>query len=238
MEAFVGTSGYAYDFWKGEFYPEAIKSDEMLGFYAARFSTVEINNTFYRIPKRDVVQRWVDAVPESFRFVIKASRRITHVGRLGDVKDSLEYMLGQLEPLRGRCGPLLIQCPPTLRKDTERLKRFLSWVPEPWEAAMEFRHASWADDDVYDVLRNANAGWVINDDDSDDPPMTRTAPFSLMRLRLGEYPAPARERWARNITASFERAYVFFKHEERAAQLAAELRDAIADIQPEIEGAD
>ncbi len=232
MDALVGTSGYAYDFWKGEFYPKDIKSDAMLGYYAERLPTVEINNTFYRIPKRDVVERWAEVVPDSFRFVIKASRRITHLGRLGDVKDSLDYMLGQLEPLGDKCGPLLFQCPPAMRKDIGRLRRFLSWVPDSVLPAMEFRHASWADDEVYDALRERNAAWVITDDDSDEPPMVATADWGFLRLRAGEYPEPDRQRWATNIRSTWSRAFVFFKHENRATDLAFELRDAIAAQQP------
>lgn len=233
MDALVGTSGYAYDFWKGDFYPDGMKSDEMLGYYAARLPTVEINNTFYRIPKRDVVQRWADVVPESFRFVIKASRRITHLGRLGDVKDSLDYMLTQLEPLGLRCGPVLFQCPPAMRKDVERLRRFLSWVPESIAPAMEFRHASWADDEVFDVLRERNSAWVITDDAGDDPPIVATADWGFLRLRAGEYAAPDRQRWAQRIKETWPRAFVFFKHEDRATRLAFELRDAIAALHAE-----
>lgn len=230
MEARIGTSGYAYDFWKGGFYPEDIKSDGMLEFYAQRLPTVEINNTFYRIPKRDVVQRWADQVPDSFRFVIKASRRITHLGRLGDVKDSLDYMLTQLEPLASKCGPLLFQCPPAMRKDVDKLARFLSWIPEPWAPAMEFRHASWADDAVFETLRQRNAAWVTTDDDSEAPPLVATADWGFLRLRAGEYPEPIRRRWAENITDTWACSYVFFKHEERATDLAFELRDAIAGL--------
>ncbi|MEM6992913.1 MAG: DUF72 domain-containing protein [Myxococcota bacterium] len=233
MDALVGTSGYAYDFWKGGFYPEDMKSDGMLEYYAERLPTVEINNTFYRIPKRDVVQRWADVTPDSFRFVIKASRRITHLGRLGDVKDSLDYLLAQLVPLGEKCGPVLFQCPPAMRKDVAKLDRFLGWVPEHVRPAMEFRHASWADEAVYDVLRAHDAAWVITDDDSEDPPIVATAPWGFLRLRAGEYDEAARQRWAQHITTAWKRAFVFFKHENRATELAFELRDTIAALPTE-----
>ncbi len=226
VEILVGTSGYAYEFWKGGFYPKDIKTDEMLAFYAARLPTVEINNTFYRIPKRDVVERWAQAVPEHFRFVIKASRRITHLGRLGDVEDSLHYMFRQLEPLGVKGGPVLFQCPPAMRKDVPRLQRFLGWLPTHARAAMEFRHPSWASEDVYDVLRARGAAWVITDDDSDDPPRVATTDWGLLRLRAGEYPEAVRQVWANRVRGAWDRAFVFFKHENRATDLALEFQGA------------
>ena len=231
MEARVGTSGYAYDVWKGGFYPSDIKSDDMLAFYAERFTTVEINNTFYRIPKRDVVQRWADVTPDTFQFVIKASRRITHLGRLGDVKDTVDYMVQQLAPLGPRCGPVLFQCPPGMRKDVERLRRFLSWLPETMLPAMEFRHVSWADDAVYELLRERNAAWVITDDAAEQPPLVATAPWAFVRLRAGTYSDAVRQWWATEMPKLWSSAYVFLKHEDSAPELAYEFRAALAGSQ-------
>ena len=137
MRVLVGTSGYSYKQWKGRFYPDKMKESEMLGFYARRFPTVEINNTFYRMPSRDVLAKWAADTPESFTFVLKAPQRITHQKRLGDVADDLEYFLGTAEAMGAKLGPLLFQLPPYLKKDIARLRRFLELVPPGRRAAFD-----------------------------------------------------------------------------------------------------
>ena len=153
MKILVGTSGWSYKEWKGSFYPPKLPQDEMLGFYASRFPTVEVNNSFYRIPSEKVLAGWAEQVPPDFRFVLKASRRITHNSRLADEDGSLEYFLRAANPLGERLGATLFQLPPTFKKDAERLRGFLARLPQRWMAALEFRHASWFDDEVYDLLR-------------------------------------------------------------------------------------
>ena len=128
-DAYVGSSGFSYDFWRGSFYPDDLPADSMLGFYARSFRAVEINNTFYRMPKADVMRRWAECVPAGFRFTIKASRRITHMSRLKDAADNVAYLYKQLEPLSAHLGPVLYQCPPNLKKDTDRLRAFLGVMP-------------------------------------------------------------------------------------------------------------
>ncbi|MCZ6760320.1 MAG: DUF72 domain-containing protein, partial [Gemmatimonadetes bacterium] len=143
MKVFVGTSGYSYKEWKGVFYPEKIKPEEMLGYYGARLNSVEINNTFYRMPKESTLILWEEAVPGTFRFVLKASRRITHQKRLNEVEDELSYFLRVSSVLGERLGPTLFQLPPNFKKDMDRLNSFLQLLPNRWKAAMEFRHQSW-----------------------------------------------------------------------------------------------
>src|SRR5215213_335232 len=154
MNIHVGTSGWSYKEWKGSFYPPKLPAGEMLRYYSARFPTVEVNNSFYRIPSESVLAGWAGQVPEGFRFVLKASRRITHHHRLADVDGSLGYFLRAVNPLGERLGPTLFQLPPTFKKDVSRLSQFLGRLPQRWPAAIEFRHASWLDDEVYDVLRS------------------------------------------------------------------------------------
>src|SRR5438034_82353 len=145
MRTFVGTSGYSYKQWKGRFYPDKMKEPEMLGFYSQRFPTVEINNTFYRMPSRDVLARWAAETPDGFTFVLKAPQRITHQKRLGDVADDVDYLLRTAEAMGPKLGPLLFQLPPYFKKDIARLRSFLELLPATCRAAFEFRHESWLD---------------------------------------------------------------------------------------------
>src|SRR5947208_15502677 len=153
MNLYVGTSGYSYKEWKGTFYPEDLPDKQMLRFYGERFRAVEINNTFYRMPKASVLEAWADEVPADFRFVLKASQRITHMQRLKDAGDSVAYLLKVAGALKEQLGPLLFQLPPYLKKDLPRLREFLKLLPPERCAAFEFRHQSWFDEDIFGVLR-------------------------------------------------------------------------------------
>ena len=159
MHIRVGTSGWSYKEWKGVFYPADLPSDGMLRHYATRLPTVEINNSFYRIPKEKVLLDWAADAPADFRFVLKASRRITHISRLADEDDSLGYFLRTANVLGERLGPTLFQCPPSLRLDLTRLTDFLARVPRTWRAAMEFRHGSWFTDPVYEASGRTTSRW-------------------------------------------------------------------------------
>ena len=153
MQLHVGTSGFSYKEWKGPFYPGDLPAKAMLGFYAERLGSVEINNTFYRLPKASVLEAWCEQVPEAFRFVIKASRRITHFKRLKDAGDETAYLLRTVAALGERLGCLLFQLPPNLKLDLPRLDAFLRELPAGVPAAFEFRHPSWACAEVLDRLR-------------------------------------------------------------------------------------
>jgi len=147
MNLYVGTSGYSYKEWKGSFYPEDMSADEMLKFYGERFRAVEINNTFFRMPKPAVLEGWAEQVPEAFRFVLKGSRAITHMRRLKNSGEPVAYLLEVAGALKERLGPLLFQLPPNFKKDAARLRDFLGLFPEGSRVALEFRHQSWFDDE-------------------------------------------------------------------------------------------
>lgn len=251
MQLFVGTSGFGYDEWKGTFYPSGLATDDRLGFYASRLPTVEINNTFYRMPKREVLERWAVAVPPGFRFAIKASRRITHKGRLEDEDGGVEYLLGQLRSLGDACGPILFQTPPYLRKGVERLRALVAKLPEGTRATFELRHPSWHDEEVHEVLRQAGHAVCVGDHDTADaddessaqaatiaaPELTRTAPWGYLRLHAERYDDDALRTWAQRIGQTWDEAYVFFSHERSGPHLAARMIAIARDLGLEAPGA-
>lgn len=215
MRVLVGTSGWSYKEWKGSFYPADLAADDMLAHYATRLPTVEVNNTFYRIPKEKVLLDWAAQVPADFRFVLKASRRITHISRLADQDDSLGYFLRTVNVLGEKLGPTLFQCPPSLRKDIERLRAFLARVPRTWRAAMEFRHESWFDDEVFDALRAHDVALVTVDEDDATTPLVATASWGYLRLRRSAYGDEELAAWADRIGGgAWGEAFVFLKHDE------------------------
>lgn len=225
----VGTSGYNYPEWRGSFYPEKMKPADMLPFYAAAFDSVEINYTFYRMPNLKTIDGWAAATPDTFRFVLKAPKRITHEKRLKDYGDTLAVFVRLASGLEDRLGPLLFQLPPNLKKDLSRLEAFLDDLPDTAKAAFEFRHESWFDEDVFTALRARGAALCIADSEKLSAPLVRTAPFSYFRLRDEGYQDADIASWAgkvRDASQSGE-VYVFFKHEESgkgpafATQLAA-----------------
>jgi uncharacterized protein YecE (DUF72 family) len=218
MNILVGTSGWSYKEWKGSFYPPKLPADELLQYYASRFSTVEVNNSFYRIPSDRVLAGWAEQVSPGFRFVMKASRRITHNARLKDEDGSLTYFLRAVNPLGPRLGPTLFQLPPTFKKDVTRLQEFLSRLPRHWPAAVEFRHQSWFDEEVYELLRSRDVALVaVDEDESDGPgaPLISTATWGYLRLRRPQYDSSQLEDWAARISGQqWNEAFVFLKHEE------------------------
>lgn len=225
---YVGTSGFAYKEWKGSFYPPKLPNAEMLSYYAERLPAVEINNTFYRMPRREMLSGWADRVPEGFRFVLKASRRITHMQRLKDAGENVQFLLSQAAVLGDRLGPLLFQLPPFLKKDVERLAAFLPLIPKNRRAAFEFRNVTWFEDDVFALLREHNAALCFADTGgADDAPWTPTADWGYLRLRREAYgPNDLREYAQRIEREAWEDAFVFFKHEGEGAgpRLAVEFR--------------
>lgn len=214
VELLCGTSGFSFKAWKGPFYPEKIPADEMLSFYASRLRAVEINNTFYRMPRKDVMATWREKVPPDFRFVIKASRRISHIKRLSDCAEPAGYLFAAVAELGERLGAVLVQLPPNFRIDVARLVSFLELVPRKVPVAFEFRHPSWLDDSVLAVLAEHGAAWVVADNEGTAPEkLPGQADWTYLRLRAPAYP-PARLRaWRRRLTR-FKHAFVFFKHED------------------------
>ena len=184
MNLYVGTSGYSYKEWKGSFYPEDLPEKQMLHFYGERFRTVEINNTFYRMPKAPMLEAWSAEVPAEFKFVLKAPQQITHIKRLKDAGDSVAYLLKVALALKEQLGPLLFQLPPYLKKDAARLNQFLKLLPPERSAAFEFRHQSWFDDEIFDLLREHQAVLCIAEAENDlEIPFVSTAEWGYMRLR-------------------------------------------------------
>lgn len=220
MKLYAGTSGYAYKEWRGSFYPEDLPQDRMLEHYAGRLPAVEINNTFYRMPRRSVLEGWAAQVPPGFRFVLKASRKITHFKRLSDVEDETGYLIQTAaEGLGEQAGAILFQLPPNFKADVERLDRFLASLPAPDRAAFEFRHASWFTDDTYACLEgHGTALCAAETDEEPTPDRLRTANWGYLRLRKTAYADAEIETWVELIRQQeWERAYVFFKHEDEAA---------------------
>lgn len=226
----AGTSGFSYPEWRGAFYPSDLAPSAMLEYYASRLPTVEINATFYRMPKSEVVAAWAVATPESFRFAIKASRRITHLAKLRDVSDAVQYLVRVTAALGARLGAVLFQLPPFLRRDDALLADFLALLPQGFPAALEVRHRSWLDDGVYAALRQKNVALVAGDpeDDELETPLIATADFGYLRLRAKSYARPEIETWRERIQAQpWRRALVYFKHETLGPEYALALGGVI-----------
>jgi uncharacterized protein YecE (DUF72 family) len=215
---YVGTSGFSYPEWRGNFYPKDLPGDEMLKHYSRAFPTVELNNTFYRFPKAEHVEQWRKNTPRGFRFSIKGHRLITHLKRLKDVEDPLRIQLERIAILKDRRGPLLFQLPPTLRRDLTLLRDFLNALP-PMPLAIEFRHESWYNDEVYSVLAEQRAALVIMESDEDEPVLQFVGPLAYLRLHRSAYDAAAMDVWAGRIReqmAGGKDVYAYFTHEEGA----------------------
>ena len=225
----AGASGYSFKEWKGNFYPEKIKPEEMLTWYAGRLPTVEINNTFYRMPKEDLLNGWAGQVPESFTFVLKASQRITHIKRLKECGELLTYLFRVSATLGARLGPLLFQLPPNFRKDVPRLADFFQQMPERRRVAFEFRHASWFDDETYATLRENGAALCVADTGEEPAaPLVATTDWGYLRLRREDFADGELRDWARRIREQpWNDAFVFLKHEEegKGPKLAARLME-------------
>lgn len=216
MRLYAGTSGYAYKAWKGGFYPTDLLDRQMLRYYGERFRTVEINNTFYRMPSASVLAGWAGEVPADFVFVLKAPQRITHQLRLKDADETVAHLLDVAATLQERLGPLLFQLPPYLGKDVPRLREFLALLPPSRRVAFEFRHRSWFEAEVFDLLRQHGAALCIADAEGGlEVPLVATADWGYLRLRRPDYGDAELAAWARHVReAGWRDAFVFFKHED------------------------
>jgi uncharacterized protein YecE (DUF72 family) len=225
MHALVGTSGFSFDEWKGVFYPPELRAAERLEFYATRLPAVEINNTFYRMPRAEMLAGWNARVPGAFRFAIKAPRRITHQQRLKGAEESVRQLTSACGVLGDKLGPILFQLPPFLKKDAGALREFLSLV-RGGRPAFEFRHPSWFDDEVYQALADAGAALVSGDPDDapESLPLVPTAKWGYLRLRAPEYADDALDDWAARIAQQpWREVFVFFKHEVQGPAFARAL---------------
>jgi uncharacterized protein YecE (DUF72 family) len=227
MRLLAGASGYSFKEWKGIFYPADMKPEAMLAWYGGRLPTVEINNTFYQMPKAAVLENWARCTPDSFRFAIKASRRITHLSRLkaDTAADSVAYLYKNLASLGAKRGPVLFQLPPFLKKDLARLTEFLALLPEGHRAAFEFRNESWFADDVYAALKGAGAALCLSErEDNAPPPLVETASWGYVRLRLETYSEADLDQWAKRLAETAWRdTYAYFMHEPTAPAYAQTL---------------
>jgi len=235
MDLFVGTSGFSYKEWKGSFYPEKIPAKEMLAYYASRLPAVEINNTFYRLPQKSMLENWRDQVPPGFRFSVKASQKITHFKRLNGVASETTYLLDTAAALGDRLGPILFQLPPNMKKDLARLASFLEGLPVGTKATWEFRHPTWLEDDVLELLASKNHALCISD--TDDMPVNhvdKTADWGYLRLRRVNYTAENLTEWLQRVRdQNWQEAFVFFKHEDEGTgpRLAGEFLNMAASPQ-------
>jgi len=226
MKLWVGTSGYSYKEWKGNFYPADLPDKDMLPFYSSKLPAVEINNTFYRMPTASVLENWAERVPSEFRFSIKASQKITHQKRLKEAGDETAYLLKTAKSMKEKLGVILFQLPPYLRKELSRLEDFLKLLDEDIRAAFEFRDETWFADDVYDLLKKYDCALCISEtDDEAETPFAATADWGYLRLRRQNYVEGDLANWVKRIQSQkWKEAFVFFKHEDEGAgpKLAAE----------------
>lgn len=235
---YLGTSGFAYATWKPGFYPADLKSADLLGYYAERFPSVEINNTFYRAPSEKVLRTWLDKTPADFRFTLKAPQRITHFARLRNAEEPLGAFLQTARALGDRLGCVLFQLPPTLKRDDDLLDGFLKALAgEPFRFAMEFRHESWDEDVVRARLGDASVAWCVAEEEQDLPLLQTAAGFVYARLRRGTYDDERLAGWADDIARALANgtdAYVYFKHEDEPTgpRQGARLRELIAERYP------
>ncbi len=235
MQHWIGTSGFQYAEWKGTFYPEKMPASKMLGFYAERFATTEINYTFRRIPSAQTIQRWVEGTPARFAFSLKVPQRITHFAKLRDCGDTLRFFFSVVSALREKLGPVLFQLPPSFKKDVALLSDFLREFPEGMRAAFEFRDASWFADETFAALAKAGVALCIADSEKLQTPVVATADYGYLRLRREDYGEVDIQRWAeivRQEAPKWSDAFIYFKHEESgmgpklAQQMSAQLGES------------
>jgi len=218
MRIYIGTSGFGYKEWKGIFYPEKISPKEMLRFYSERLNSVEINNTFYHMPVKGVLASWAEQVPDDFVFTLKAPQIITHLKRLRNVEEETEYLFRSLSVLDRKLGPVLFQFPKSFRADRPALKGFLDLIPADMSCAFDFRSLSWLEVEILDLLRERGCGLCTADtDENPADEIINTAQWGYLRLRRSDYTDADLSQWMERILSQkWERAFVFFKHEEDA----------------------
>lgn len=228
----VGTSGYNYPEWKGNFYPADLPAAKMLPYYAARFPTVEINYTFYRMPNEKIVSGWAAQTPSPYKLTLKAPRRITHDTRLRNCADPLRGFCGVAGTLGDKLGALLFQLPPNFKKDLAVFDAFLADLPPGARAAFEFRHPSWHDDEVFARLAGRGVALCVADSEKLSAPVRVTCDYAYFRLRDEGYTPDDIARWADTIaaaTAACRDVFVYFKHEDegKGPEFAALLRERL-----------
>jgi len=228
---YAGTSGFSYPEWKGSFYPAGLPASEMLQFYSRAFPTVEINNSFYRYPKEETLRQWMQTVPEGFVFTMKAHRRITHLKRLQDIDEDLGFLAERFSALAPRLGPILFQLPPTLRCDLKVFETFLTQLRPIGRTAVEFRHATWRQDAVYELMNGHHVALVIGETDEEAQPKDVVGPISYLRLHKSRYTAEEIDQWAgwiRDRIGEGRDVFAYFTHDGTPGyEYARALADAV-----------
>lgn len=219
MPVFAGTSGFAYPAWKPAFYPKNVAAKDFLAYYATRVNSVEINYTYRQLPKASTLEGWVRATPDGFVFSLKAHMKLTHILRLKNAAEFTEIFFRAIDPLRSarRLGPVLYQLPPNLKCDFPLLADYLALLPKDLRFTFEFRHESWLNDPVYELLGKHNVSLCVAESDKLEVPKVFTADFVYFRLRKGDYAPEDRQRIAaqvRELTSAGRDVFVFFKHED------------------------
>jgi uncharacterized protein YecE (DUF72 family) len=235
----IGTSGWHYRHWIGPFYPPKMPPSRMLKFYTEHFDTVEINNSFYRLPASSAIEGWCRETPPGFCFAVKASRYITHNRKLNDPKETVEKFMNGIEKLERRLGPILFQLPPGWKLNLDRLEDFLSGLPKHHRYAFEFRNPTWNVPEVYETLRRHNAAYCIYELAGFQSPIQTTADFAYVRLHgpsenkyQGDYSKKILEAWAKRIavwTKELKHVFVYFDNDQSgfAAKNALELKKMV-----------
>jgi uncharacterized protein YecE (DUF72 family) len=226
MAILVGTSGFDYSDWRGPFYPRFIKAADRLAFYAEHFGTVELNVTFYRMPAASAFRGWRDAVPDGFVFAVKASRYLTHIKRLDDPQSSVEYLMERASILGDRLGPILLQLPPSLEADLDRLERTLDAFGPDVRVAVEPRHETWFMPELSDVLRRHDAALVLADRRSQPiTPLWFPSGWTYLRMHEGRatprpcYGRDALRSWVDRLAGAND-GFVYFNNDHRACAVA------------------
>jgi uncharacterized protein YecE (DUF72 family) len=223
----AGTSGYSYPEWKGSFYPEKLPQKGFLEYYAGKFSTVEINNTFYRFPKSSLLEGWRDGTPDGFTFAVKANQGITHKGRLQDVEELTRDFVERCKLLDEKLGPILFQLPPYFQRDDERLANFLDHLDPRLHYAFEFRHQSWFDEAIFSLLADSGVALCVSEGDKLDTPRLATGRFVYARLRKDEYTDEELDvwhAWMEEQAAGGRDVFAYLKHDEEGASPEYALR--------------
>lgn len=223
----IGTSGFSYPEWKGTFYPTDVPAKKYLAYYASHFPTTEINNSFYRTPNVKTIETWREEVPENFSFTLKLNQNITHRKKLKGVTEDMDYFLEVASHLHQKLGTILVQLPPYFKKDTATLDEFASGYSQKARLAFEFRHATWNDTEVYDILRKHKCAWAVVEAEDQEAIREITADFVYMRLRKGDYTLDELQQWGDWIKKQTVDVYCYLKHDEKAPVLAKQLMEAL-----------
>jgi uncharacterized protein YecE (DUF72 family) len=218
MKLYVGTSGYSYPKWKGKFYPKDLPAKGMLRYYGENFRSVESNSTFRGMPEPEDLNSWAADVPADFKFALKAPQRITHIKRLKDSKELVSQVFQVAAVLKERLGPVLFQLPPNFKKDAERLSDFLDLLPVRSRVAFEFRHESWFNDDIFELLKENKVALCIAEAEGElEVPFVTTANWGYLRLRREDYSDAELKTWVKKVEKQgWSDAFVYFRHEDTA----------------------